>query len=334
MRTWRRRIERAGDGRPSSTPRGGRRRRSCPGGTTVSNGCGRRRRARPDLGVEAAALVEAAELPRRQVHHEDDQEHDHHVEDDPAGSGQEPVTRHPGTRRYRRRATRQRSARICGRVARVATGDVFPDRDMEHRDKVAWMVEQHGWAFEPVPAHPELDPPIPGLRLHDRLRGGVRLPRAGGVRPHAGGHPRACSAWSSTCCGAAPRSRSAPLFTGLFDNDLRSALLPVDREECGDLFAVADDWYGGERLPGGPAGLARPQRLAAVGVRLRPPAAAGPADGRRPRRPRLSRLARRPTGSAPSSVQSVLTGRPRERAMTRRWISLVPSPISSTFTSR
>jgi hypothetical protein len=33
---------------------------------------------------------------------------------------------------------------------------------MEHRDKVAWMVEQHGWAFEPVPAHPELDPPIPG----------------------------------------------------------------------------------------------------------------------------------------------------------------------------
>ena len=44
----------------------------------------------------------------------------------------------------------------------MASGDVFPDRNMEHRDKVAWMVEQHGWAFEPVPAHPELDPPIPG----------------------------------------------------------------------------------------------------------------------------------------------------------------------------
>ena len=77
------------------------------------------------------------------------------------------------------------------------------------------------------------------------------------------------------------------LFTGLFDNDLRSALLAVDPEECGDLFAVADDWYARHRLPGRAAGLARPPGLVAVGVGLRPPAAAGPADGRLPRRPRL-----------------------------------------------
>src|SRR5580765_6842528 len=40
--------------------------------------------------------------------------------------------------------------------------DPFPDRSMEHDDKIAWMVEMKGWAIEPVPPRPEADPPMPG----------------------------------------------------------------------------------------------------------------------------------------------------------------------------
>ena len=169
----------------------------------------------------------------------------------------------------------------------MASGDVFPDRDMEHRDKVAWMVEQHGWAFEPVPAHPELDPPIPGYGYTIGFEAAFAFPElvVFGLTPVA---TRGLLGLVVDLLRGGTDIPIGALFIGLFDNELRSALLPVDREECGDLFAVADDWYGGERLPVGPAGVARPQRVAAVGVGLRPPAAAGPARGRRRRRPRLS----------------------------------------------
>jgi hypothetical protein len=38
-----------------------------------------------------------------------------------------------------------------------------------------------------------------------------------------------------------------PLFTGLLDNGLRSALLPVDVDDYGELFEAATAWYGTER---------------------------------------------------------------------------------------
>jgi len=49
-----------------------------------------------------------------------------------------------------------------------------------------------------------------------------------------------------------------PLFQGLLDNDLRSALLPVDMEEYGELFVAATDWYEG--APYRVAQLAWPDR--------------------------------------------------------------------------
>ena len=38
--------------------------------------------------------------------------------------------------------------------------DVVPDRDMDHADKIAWVVETNGWCAEPVA--PVDDPPTPG----------------------------------------------------------------------------------------------------------------------------------------------------------------------------
>ena len=39
--------------------------------------------------------------------------------------------------------------------------DPMPDRSMAHRDKIEWMIESAGWAFEPVGARVDTDPPQP-----------------------------------------------------------------------------------------------------------------------------------------------------------------------------
>ena len=39
--------------------------------------------------------------------------------------------------------------------------DVFPDRDMSHRDKVEFMLEREGWALDAVAARTDTDPPLP-----------------------------------------------------------------------------------------------------------------------------------------------------------------------------
>ena len=39
--------------------------------------------------------------------------------------------------------------------------DVFPDRNMSHRDKVEFMLERQGWAIDTAASQPDLDPPLP-----------------------------------------------------------------------------------------------------------------------------------------------------------------------------
>ena len=127
----------------------------------------------------------------------------------------------------------------------MATGDPFPDRGMEHRDKVAWMVEQHGWAFEPVPAHPELDPPIPGYGYTIGLSAAFAFPEivVFGLTPVAA---RGLLGLVVDLLRGGTEIPVGAVFTGLLDNGLRSALLPVDAEEGAGLFPGAEDWYGGE----------------------------------------------------------------------------------------
>ena len=45
--------------------------------------------------------------------------------------------------------------------------DVFPDRNMEKADKIAWVVETQGWCAEPVAA--QEDPPTPGYTYQDQI---------------------------------------------------------------------------------------------------------------------------------------------------------------------
>jgi len=115
---------------------------------------------------------------------------------------------------------------------------------MAHLEKIDWMIEATGWAFEAVQADVDRIPPSPpyaySIGLGPRFgfpevvvfgmtaanaRGMVGLVvdlLAGGVEPPVGS-----------------------LFVGLLDNELRCALLPVDLAAHAELFATAADWTGG-----------------------------------------------------------------------------------------
>src|SRR5207248_2156343 len=187
-------------------------------------------------------LVEAAQLPQRQVDHDDHEEHHPDVEQDPPRPGEESVARHPAPT-VPAASARGASADVC-ECGAVSTGDVFPDRGMEHRDKVAWMVEQHGWAFEPVPAHPELDPPIPGYGYTIGVGAAFAYPEivVFGLTPVA---TRGLLGLVVDLLRGGTEIPTGAVFTGLLDNGLRSALLPVDQDESVELLPAAQEWYGG-----------------------------------------------------------------------------------------
>jgi hypothetical protein len=120
--------------------------------------------------------------------------------------------------------------------------DVFPDRDMDHRDKIAWIVEENGWAAEPVPPVEEPEPRpgytyTIGFESHfgrpevvifglqgvaaRGLLGMVADQHTGGVEIPVGG-----------------------VFIGLLESDLPCALLTVDLAEHSALFPDAAAFHG------------------------------------------------------------------------------------------
>ena len=119
--------------------------------------------------------------------------------------------------------------------------DVFPDRSMEHRDKLAWMIEQSGWALEPVMPRADADPPVPGYSYTVGLESSFGFPEVCvfGLTPAASGGLIGLVVDIVRSGGHVP---IGPLFTGLLDNDLRCALLPVDVDDNLELFESASAW--------------------------------------------------------------------------------------------
>jgi hypothetical protein len=115
---------------------------------------------------------------------------------------------------------------------------------MEHRDKLAWMIEQEGWALEPVMPKPGADPPVPGYSYSIGLESSFGFPDVCvfGLTPVAA---RGLIGLVVEVVRSGGHVPVGPQFTGLLDNDLRCALLPVDVEDNLDLFESAAGWYGG-----------------------------------------------------------------------------------------
>jgi Domain of unknown function (DUF4262) len=121
----------------------------------------------------------------------------------------------------------------------------MPDRSMEHRDKIAWMVETRGWAVEPVPPRPDDDPPRPGYTYSIGFETRFGFPEVAvfGLTPVAANGLLGLVAEFLEGGSELP---VGVLFTGLLDNELRCALLPVDLDAHGELFGAATEWHGAD----------------------------------------------------------------------------------------
>jgi hypothetical protein len=125
--------------------------------------------------------------------------------------------------------------------------DPFPDRSMEHDDKIAWMIETKGWAIEPVPPRPDADPPMPGYAYTIGLESTFGFPEV----VLFGLTPVAASGLADLLVGLLADGVEIPVgavFTGLFDNDLRCALLPIDLDAYIGLFGAASAWHKGSEF--------------------------------------------------------------------------------------
>ncbi len=118
--------------------------------------------------------------------------------------------------------------------------DVFADRDMDHRDKIRWVVETNGWCAEPVA--PIEDPPQPGftytIGFEDRF--GHPETVIFGLTPVAARGLLEMVDMHLSAGGEFPQGT----FVGLLDNDLPSAMVPVDLDLYGDLFVGIAEYYG------------------------------------------------------------------------------------------
>ena len=119
--------------------------------------------------------------------------------------------------------------------------DVFPDRDMDHEDKIAWVVEANGWCAEPIA--PSEDPPTPGYTYTIGFETTFRHPEIVifGLPPVAARGLMEMVAMHLDAGGVIPDG----MFVGLLDNDLPAALLPIDLSEHADLFVGATRFHGG-----------------------------------------------------------------------------------------
>lgn len=120
--------------------------------------------------------------------------------------------------------------------------DVFPDRDMDHADKIAWVIETKGWCAEPV-ALTE-DPPTPGYTytIGFETRFGHPEVVIFGLQPVAANGLLEMIAMHIDAGGVIPDG----MFVGLLDNELPAAMLPVDVAENAHLFPGATTFHGHE----------------------------------------------------------------------------------------
>jgi hypothetical protein len=119
--------------------------------------------------------------------------------------------------------------------------DPFPDRSLGHLDKIEWMVEQTGWALEAVPVHPETAEPPYAYTVGFETRFGFPEVVVFGLTAVAA---RGLLGLVAEFLAGGTEIPVGPVFAGLYDNGLRSALLPVDLDLEGHRFATCTDWHG------------------------------------------------------------------------------------------
>jgi hypothetical protein len=122
----------------------------------------------------------------------------------------------------------------------MAGDDVFPDRDMSHRDKVAFMIEREGWAMDAVPANTTTDPPLPPYAYTIGLEDRFGFPEV----CLFGLAPVACRGLFGLVVDALAGGTEFPLdaaFIGLLDGGQPCAFLTVEPGGSAGLFPALTD---------------------------------------------------------------------------------------------
>lgn len=130
----------------------------------------------------------------------------------------------------------------------MAGDDVFPDRDMSHRDKIEFMLEREGWALDAVPARTDTDPPLPTyaytVGFEDRF--GFAEVCLFGLTPVA---CRGLFGLVADALAGGTEFPVGPAFIGLLDGGQPCAFLPVDAASVVGLFPSLAEHH---RLAGEP----------------------------------------------------------------------------------
>ena len=116
---------------------------------------------------------------------------------------------------------------------------------MAHREKIAWMVEEHGWALVPVAA--VLDPPQPSFAYTVGLEQTFGFPEVI-VFGLTGVASRGLVGLVADALAQGAEIPVGEPFVGLLDRGLRAALLPVDTTGLEGMLDEAVAWYGGLRF--------------------------------------------------------------------------------------
>jgi hypothetical protein len=120
----------------------------------------------------------------------------------------------------------------------------LPDFHIPHSEKIEWMIEQHGWAMEPVAARPETDPPVAGYVYT------IGFPEAFGFPELLvfGLTPSAARGLFDMVADLLRDGTEIPLgveLAGLFDGELRCVFAPLGTEAVAVLLATAVAWRKG-----------------------------------------------------------------------------------------
>ncbi|MEQ1788254.1 MAG: DUF4262 domain-containing protein [Acidimicrobiales bacterium] len=131
--------------------------------------------------------------------------------------------------------------------------DVFPDRDMSHRDKIEFMLEREGWAIDAVSARDADGSTFPSYAFTIGFEERFGFPEVCVV----GLSPVACRGLFDLVAGALAGGTDLPIAApciGLLDGGQPCAFLPVEVATCASLFPSLVEHH---RLAGGdPEGFA------------------------------------------------------------------------------
>ena len=117
----------------------------------------------------------------------------------------------------------------------MSEDDVFPDRDMSHRDKVEFMLEREGWAIDAVPAREGAQAGFPSYAYTIGFEDRFDFPEVVVV----GLSPVACRGLFDLVAAALAGGTELPVaapFIGLLDGGQPCAFLPVEVSTCAGMF--------------------------------------------------------------------------------------------------